>query len=36
MIYAHPNRCGYLYDIFNRVASIGKLIFYIDNKILYN
>ena len=27
MIYAHPNRCGYLYDIFNRVASIGKDVF---------
>ena len=26
MIYAHFNRCGYLYDIFNRVASIGKVI----------
>lgn len=25
MIYAHPNRCGYLYGSFNRVASIGKL-----------
>ena len=24
MIYAHPNRCGHLYDDFNRVASIGK------------
>ena len=24
MIYAHLNRCGYLYDISYRVASIGK------------
>ena len=29
MIYAHLNRCGYLYDIFNRVASIEKDSIYI-------
>ena len=29
MIYAHLNRCGYLYDISYRVASIGKDSIYI-------